>query len=319
MKKYIIVLLFAFAFAVSAVETAMLKYAPDTAVGMAEINVAALLKHPSVLQSMNDPKIASARQEWENKSGVRLADWKKVVFFIGADGNVYSCLCVDVNPGLEKVLTQNGIEFKKLDISGKTVYQLPEAGPKKQSAELAEIAPGVILVGEKGRLAGYFKQKCGNAGALAKVVEKAPDYPVWLAFANRFTNSSGQISDPKELLATFRFVGKEQKDLEFKLMFYCNTPNGAEMLKNAVPMYAMMGLGLVFGNDPDLGSRIIACMKTEVSGTVLTVSMLLEEKLVEQIGEYLKQNSDRLTRKFGGKKAKKRKSRQAVPAVSAEQ
>lgn len=316
MKKYIIVLLFALAFAVSAVETAMLQYAPDTAAGMAEINVSALLKHPSVLQTMNDPKIASTRQEWEKKSGVRLTDWKKVVFFIGADGNVYSCLCVDANLGLEKVLTQNGIKFKKLDVSGKTVYQLPEAGPQKQAAELAEIAPGIILVGEKGRLAGYFAQKCGNAGALAEVVKKAPDYPVWLAFVNRFTNSSGQTDDPKELLATFRFVGKEQKDLEFKFVLYCNTPEGVQMLKSAIPMYAMMGLGLVFNGDPELGSRIVSCIKQQISGTVLTVSILLKKELAEQIGEYLAQNSDRLSRKFGGKKSRKQKSRRTVPAVS---
>ena len=91
------------------------------------------------------------------------------------------------------------------------------------------------------------------------------------------------------------------------------------MLMGAVPMYAMMGIGMVFSRDPELGSRIAACIKQEISGIELTVSILLEEELVEQIGEYLKQNSDRLTKKFGAKKAKKRKSRRSVPAVSAEQ
>lgn len=319
MKKYIIVFaLFAVVSIACAVETALLKYAPDSSVAVSEINVAALMKHPAVFAMLNKPEYLSSRQKWENKSGVRLADLKKVAFFIGADGRIFTCVAVDKNLAIEKIFKQNNVKYKQVAVGGRKFYRLTGVDVVDQT-ELTELAPGILLAGSYGQLAGYFKQKTGNPGALAGLVKQIPDVPVWLAFVNRIANPSGVVEDPQQLTMTFNFAGKELKDWAFNINLFCGTAEGAQMMAGVVPMYVMMGSALVFGSDPELGGLISACFKPVVKDRQVDIAAEINADLVERTAEYLEQNSDRLAKKFGGKKVRSRKKKQKVaPAAPME-
>ena len=320
MKKYIIVFaLFAVVSIACAVETALLKYAPDSSIAVSEINVASLMKHPAVLEVLNKPEYLNSRQKWEKKSGVRLADLKKVAFFIGADGRIFTCIAVDKNLAIEKIFKQNNVKYKLVAAGGRKFYHLTGVDTVDQ-AELTELAPGVLLAGSQGQLAGYFKQKTGNPGALAGLVKQIPDVPVWLAFVNRIANPAGVVEDPQQLTLTFDFAGKKLRDWDFNINLFCSTAEGAQMMAGVVPMYMMMGSAFIFGSDPELGGLISACFKPVAKDRQVGISARINADLVERAAEYLEQNSDRLAKKFGGKKVKsQKKKRKAAPVAPMEQ
>ena len=316
MKKYIIVFaLFAVVSIACAVETALLKYAPDSSVAVSEINVSALMKHPAVLEMLNKPEYLSSRQKWENKSGVRLADLKKVAFFIGADGRIFTCVAVDKNLKIEKIFKQNNVKYKQIASGGRKLYRLTGVDAVEQT-ELTELAPGVLLAGSPGQLAGYFKQKTGKLGALSDLVKQIPEVPVWLAFVNRIANPAGIVEDPQRLTVTFDFTGKELKDWLFNINLFCGSSEGAQTMAGVVPMYVMMGTALVFGADPELGGLISACFKPVVNDCQVGITAEINADLVERTAAYLEQNSDRLSAKFGGKKVKPRKKKRKVTPVA---
>ena len=87
------IVLFAVVAVVSAVETTVKKYMPDSAVVAAEINVAALIRNPAVQEMLNQPEYVAKRQKYEEKSGVQLTDLKTVWFFVDGSSNIYLTKC----------------------------------------------------------------------------------------------------------------------------------------------------------------------------------------------------------------------------------
>ena len=92
------------------------------------------------------------------------------------------------------------------------------------------------------------------------------------------------------------------------------------MMAGVVPMYMMMGSAFIFGSDPELGGLISACFKPVAKDRQVGISARINADLVERAAEYLEQNSDRLAKKFGGKKVKsQKKKRKAAPVAPMEQ
>ena len=138
---------------VSAVETTVKKYVPDSAVVAAEINVAALLRNPAVQEMLNQPEYSARRQKYEEKSGVQLADLKTVWFFVDGLGRRVGLFFLNKSVDFENVFKKTAVSYRKSTIKGQTVFHIAGNVQGEKSVEIAELAPGILVSGEKGSVA----------------------------------------------------------------------------------------------------------------------------------------------------------------------
>ena len=298
MKQIFVTVALLAAVVLAAADTALFKYAPNDSTGAVEVDVLPLLKHPRVAEALNKPEYVKTRQEWESKTGIRLQDFKKVVFFVNASGKGIVLLNVDKNLDLEKFFSQNQVKFQKLTVAGKTILRVMDPVKNNKTAELAVLAPGVIIAGEKGDIARYLNAPRGNARALQALVQKIPaGFSMWTAFVNTFPNPQGQVEDPRQLYFAFRFAGKEQRDLNFSLKLFCNDANGAQALSAMLPMYANMGLAMVFSSDLKLGNELVMLLKPVVEENTVLADVTISAELVEKIAVYFEKNAKKFVKK----------------------
>ena len=280
--------------AVSAVETSLFKYAPDSTVAVVQADVTRLLQHPDVIKTLNDPENLKTRQEFEKKTGIRVEDFRKVLLFINASGEAVVLINVDDKLDVENLFARNGVQFQRIPVGDKTIFRLAETGRRGKKVEVLKMAPGVVLCGEEGDMASYLKQPRGKASQVAAVAAQIPaDPPLWLAFVNVFKNPQGQIDDPRQLYLTFRFAGKKMNDLDFRVKLFCSDGEGARILAGTIPMYLNMGIALAV-NDPELGKELLSSVKIDTVEKDVLVSVCISEQLSQKMSVYFKNNADRL-------------------------
>ena len=294
MKKVFLSVALLAVFAVSAVETSLFKYAPDSTVAVVQADVTRLLQHPDVVKTLNEPENLKTRQEFEKKTGIRVEDFRKILLFISASGEAVVLIGVDEKLDVEQLFVKNGVKFQKVPAKGKTVFRLAEAGRRGKKVEVLKMAPGVILCGEEGDMVSYLDQPRGKAAQVTAVAAQIPaDPPLWLAFANVFKNPQGKIDDPRQLYLTFQFAGKKMNDLDFKLKLFCGDKEGAQILAGTIPMYLNMGIALVV-NDQALGKELLSSVKIDTADKDVLVNAYISEQLSQKMSVYFKNNADRL-------------------------
>ncbi|MBR1950992.1 MAG: hypothetical protein IKA32_00340 [Lentisphaeria bacterium] len=289
------IVLFAVVAVVSAVETTVKKYVPDSAVVAAEINVGALLRNSAVQEVLNQPEYVAKRQKYETQSGVQLTELKTVWFFVDGAGRRVALFSLKKSVDLENIFKKAAVKYRKSTIKGQTVFHVndPELGEK--SVEIAELEPGILVSGEKHAVVRYLEGKRGNADALLNVLKKTPTgSPVKVAFINTVKNMDGVVEDPVQVWLSFDFAGKTQRDMAFQSSFFCGSNKGAKMLAARFPMYVMMGATLLFNQAPELSEKIVSCIKNRVEKSDFLVNAVIPEQLGKQISDYVKQNADRL-------------------------
>ena len=280
--------------AVSAVETSLFKYAPDSTVAVVQADVTRLLQHPDVAKTLNEPENLKTRQEFEKKTGIRVEDFRKILLFINASGEAVVLINVDDKLDVEKLFARNGVQFQRVPVKDKTIFRLAEAGRRGKKVEVLKMAPGVVLCGEEGDMASYLNQPRGKASGAAAVAAQIPaDPPLWLVFVNAFKNPQGRIDDPRQLYLTFQFAGKKMNDLDFRLKLFCGDEEGARILAGTIPMYLNMGIALVV-NDPALGKELLSSIKIDTAGKDVLVNACISEQLSQKMSAYFKNNADRL-------------------------
>ena len=288
------IVLFAVVAVVSAMETTVKKYMPDSAVVAAEINVAALLRNPAVQEMLNQPEYSARRQKYEEKSGVQLTDLKTVWFFVDGFGQRVGLFFLNKPADLENVFKKAELQYHKLTIKGQTVFRVSAKEHGEKSAEIAELAPGILVSGEKGSVVRYLKEKRGNAESLINVLKKIPaDKSVKVAFVNTMKNADGTVVDPVQVWLSFDFSGKAQRDVAFQGRFFCGSVEGVQMFAARFPMYIMMGSALLFNQDPDLGNRVVSCIKKRIEQSDFLVNAVIPEQLGRKISAYLEKNANR--------------------------
>ena len=289
------IVLFAVVAVVSAMETTVKKYMPDSAVVAAEINVAALLRNPAVQEMLNQPEYSARRQKYEEKSGVQLTDLKTVWFFVDGFGQRVGLFFLNKPADLENVFKKAELQYRKLTIKGQTVFRVSAKEHGEKSAEIAELAPGILVSGEKGSVVRYLKGKRGNAEALSSVLKKIPaGEAVKVAFINTIKNATGAVEDPVQVWMSFNFSGKEQRNLAFQSRFVCGSIEGVKMFAARFPMYIMMGSALLFNQAPELGEQVVGCIKKRIEKSDYLVNAVIPEQLGKQISAYLEKHANRL-------------------------
>ena len=288
------IVLFAVVAVVSAMETTVRKYMPDSAVVAAEINVAALLRNPAVQEMLNQPEYVAKRQKYEEKSGVQLTDLKTVWFFVDGSGQRVGLFFLNKPADLDKVFKKAAVPYRKSTIKGQTVFHVTGNDHGEKSVEIAELAPGVLVSGEKGSVVRYLKEKRGNAESLINVLKKIPaDKSVKVAFVNTMKNADGTVVDPVQVWLSFDFSGKAQRDVAFQGRFFCGSVEGVQMFAARFPMYIMMGSALLFNQAPELGNRVVSCIKKRIEQSDFLVNAVIPEQLGRKISAYLEKNANR--------------------------
>ena len=292
MKRILAVLIFiCICMAVSAVDSAMFRFVPDSSIVAVETDISVLLKHPLIEKNLKNPEYMQKRLQFEKETGVKYTDFKKVGLYITSAGKVFALLQVDHGFDVLKVFTQNKVAFKKIRVSGRDILQLEKPLKNGRQVEVMTLAPGFLVAGEAGDIAAYLKEKCGNASGLQQVVKQIPaGIPVWLAFTNA---DPKQIKGPLSLFFTLSLVGKESKDCRLDLQIACDSKDAAKVLRNTIPFYLAMGLGMVI-EDPELSAKISRSLKCKSSGSVVTAQLYLGADLCAEIGNYLAQNAAKI-------------------------
>lgn len=308
------IVLFAVVAVVSAMETTVKKYVPDSAVAAAQIKVGKFLRNPVVSEVLNQPEFMARRQKYEEKSGVRLTDLKTVWFFIDGLGRSISLCALNRTVDLENVFKSAEIPFSKSTVGGRTVFHLTGNGQGEKAGEVAELEPGLLVSGEKGAVVRYLKGKRGNTDVLADVFKKIPaGKPVKVAFVNTIKNADGTVADPVHVYGSFDFTGKEQKDFDFQFNFFCGSTDGAQMFGARLPMFIMMGSALLFAQAPELSEQLVSCVKNRVEESVVMLNAVVPEALGRQTAAYIEQNTERfIPRKKSVRKSGKRRKKSVV-------
>ena len=292
MKRIFAVLIFfCICMVVSAADSAMFRFVPDSSIVAVETDISALLKHPEIEKNLKNPEYVQKRLQFEKETGVKYTDFKKIGLYITGAGKVFALLQVDPGFDVQKVFAQNKVAFKKIRVSGRDILQLDKPLKNGRQVEVMTLAPGFLVAGEAGDIAAYLKEKCGNASGLQQVVKQIPaGMPVWLAFVNA---DPKQIKGPKSLFFTLSLVGKEAKDCCLDLQVACDSKDAAKILRNTIPFYLAMGLGMLI-EDPDLSAKISRSLKCKSSGSVVSAQLYLGADLCAEIGIYLTQNAAKI-------------------------
>ena len=106
MRKVFLSVALLAAVAVSAVETSLFRYAPDSTVAVVQADVVRLLQHPDVVRTLNEPENLKTRQEFEKKTGIRVEDFKKILIFISASGDAVVLIGVDEKLDVEQLFVK---------------------------------------------------------------------------------------------------------------------------------------------------------------------------------------------------------------------
>ena len=85
--------------------------------------------------------------------------------------------------------------------------------------------------------------------------------------------------------------------MNFSLKLFCNDANGAQALSAMLPMYANMGLAMVFSSDLKLGNELVMLLKPVVEENTVLADVTISAELVEKIAVYFEKNAKKFVKK----------------------
>lgn len=285
MKKLLFALFAVGAFVLNAADTGLLKFAPAKFEALVLADIPILLAHPDAQKQLADPGVVTQLAALK-EVGLDISALKSVLVFyseeqVGVAVRLESA--AKLREELDKSITAgDGTQIAARQVNGRRIYRLTQR-KRGEEVDMVFVADDVIVAAEPEALEKYFKSSRVSAETAAKIT--IPDVALWGMWRDLNPAPAAGEGDIGLLtvMATVNFSGADGHDLDLGCVGVFRDSKSAARMGMMVPGWLSMGVGMVFGDDPQTGEAIIKALKTETHDNTLRLSMHLSEKLLRRI------------------------------------
>ena len=290
MKKLVLFATFAVAAWLGAVDTALLKYLPAKSTGMGVIEVAKLALHPEIKAALEDPDstgafeaLGIAPKDVRDVAGFYVDDEFKGIIVRVADGKALKEK-LDVSPMIKTGDT--AVQIAAMELNGIRVYRCNVQG--KNEAVFAAFAAADVLAfaDSEALIEAYLKaskfdgsQKFPNADKVA----------AWGIYNNPDLKPDAKEGQLVSVEATLDVVGKERQDVVVAAVLNCDREEYAAQLGMMIPGIVSMGCGAIFGDNPELGQKLLEMFKSKIKGKSLRLSLRITPEIAKFLSDFAAQ------------------------------
>lgn len=287
MKKLFSALLVVFACALYAADTGLLSYAPAKSDLLALADIQKILALPDVQKQLADPSVVKELAALD-EIGIKLGSFKTLLVFHWDDRTGGALRIVDsgaLREQLDKSVTgEKGAAVAARDVNGRRIYRITHAKSSDKALDMVFVADDVLFFCEVDDLDAYFAAEKMPAETAAKVA--VPEVEFWACWNN--PEPSPAKPDPNDIdvrsvMATLSFAGEAKHDLDIRAIGVLGDDKAAAKLGMQIPGFMSLGAGMLFGDDPQTGEKLIKALKCEVEGRTVKVALYLPEDLVKRL------------------------------------
>lgn len=287
MKKLFLFAALAVASWLGAVDTALVKYLPAKSAGMGVIDVAKLSRHPEIKAAVEDPESTGAFEalgitpkDVRDLAGFYIDDDSKGLIVRVADGKALKAK-LDASPTIKAA--DNAVQIAAMELNGIRVYRCSLEG-KNEAVFATFVAADVLAFADsEAELEAYLKAPKFDGSAS---YPNAAAVAMWGIYNNpkvKVDSKDGQIVSVE---ATLDVVGKEQQDVVVAAVLNCDRDEYAAQLGMMIPGVVSMGCGAIFGDNPELGQKLLDMFKTKVNGKSLRLSLRITPEIAKFLSEF---------------------------------
>ena len=290
MKKLILFVTVAVASWLGAVDTALLKYLPAKSAGMGVIEVAKLARHPEIKAALEDPDstgafeaLGIAPKDVRDVAGYYIDSDHFGVIVRVADGAALKAK-LDASPMIKTGDT--AVQIAAMELNGVRVYRCNVQG-KNEAAFAAFVAADVLAFADsEAELEAYLKAPKFDGSQKFPNADKVAIWGVYNELDLKPNSKEGQIVSVE---ATLDVVGKEQQDVVVAAVLNCDRDEYAAQLGMMIPGFVQMGCGAIFGDNPEMGQKLLEMFKSKVNGKSLRLSLRITPEIAKAISEFASQ------------------------------
>ncbi len=298
----------------------LLSYVPSEVNMLFSFDMQQLLSLPFVVKAMEEADVSemTALQERIEKYGLELKDYaRRVVFFGRAEGEaledglfgfVISTAMEEekFREILDAESTDDGVSYETVRHGDYDVYMIsnfmqaaPE-GAAMPSAEMpdkaavAYLTHDTMMISGEAQIESVFANLAEGAtlaadplARLAQVDRSALLWGVFLKPDTAPADPENPFDDVSAVNFDLNLTGEEQQDFQFRLAAGAGSEESAQTMKMQVDMMAQMMLPMFFGAEPELAEKLLASISTEVVGSEMKFSILLQQQVIEALQEYI--------------------------------
>ena len=285
MKKLLFALFAVATFVLNAADTGLLKFAPEKFELLVLADIPRLLAHPDAQKQLADPDVVTQLAALK-EVGLDISALKSVMIFyseeqVGVAVRLESA--AKLREELDKSITAgDGTQIAARQVNGRRIYRLTKR-KRGEEVDMIFVADDVIVAAEPEALEKYFKSSRVSAETAAKI--SIPEVALWGMWRDLDPKPAAGEGDLGLLtvMATVNFSGAEGHDLDLACVGVFRDAKAAARMGMMVPGYLSMGVGMIFGDDPQTGEAIIKAFKCEPDDNKLRLSMHLPEELLRRI------------------------------------
>ncbi len=285
MKKLLFALFAVGAFVLNAADTGLLKFAPAKYEVLVLADVPILLAHPDAQKQLADPGMVTQLAALK-EVGLDIAALKSILVFYAEDQvgvAVRLESAAKFRSELDKSITAgNGTQIAARQVNGRRIYRLTQR-KRGEELDMVFVADDVIVAAEPEALEKYFTTSLVPADAAAKIA--IPNVALWGMWRDLDPKPASDKDDIGLLtvMTTVNFSGAEGHDLDLAAVGVFRDAKAAARMGMMVPGWLSMGVGMVFGDDPQTGEELIKALKVETKENTLRLAMHLPESLLRRI------------------------------------
>ena len=288
MKKLFLFAALAVASWLGAVDTALLKYLPAKSAGMGVIEVAKLSRHSEIRAALEDPESVGAfeslgimPQDVRDIAGFYVDDDSKGLIVRIADGKALKAK-LDASPMIKAGDTE--VQIAAMELNGVRVYRCNVQG-KNEAVFASFVADDVLAFSDsETELEAYLKAPKFDGSQSYPNAAKVAVWGIWNNPDVKPESKDGQLLSVE---ATLDVVGKEQQDVVVAAVLNCDRDEYAAQMGMVIPGFVSMGCGAIFGDNPELGQKLLDMFKTKVNGKSLRLSLRITPEIAKYLSEFI--------------------------------
>ena len=259
----------------------LMSFVPADSQAVIKVDASAVFSRPEAAKVLNDPAAVAKQLEFSAKAGCSLKDLKTAVIAVGNTGNGVILLemakKIDVAAGL-KNLQAKVAESK---VGKYTIYQ------NDMRSAICQVSDNVIMAGSPEDVKCALTEKRGISSAMQELFSK-------IAVKNGDAAMAVMVFDAgKSLKGSASYIIRKNNDHFIAGTLKFANREEAKQMSAMMPMYAGMFSGMFFGQNPELGAKVIKNFKVETSGSDVVLSINIPVALVDEISTYAAEQGKR--------------------------
>lgn len=293
MKRLGLTVLLCAAWIAGATESALLSYLPAASDGAAGVSFDRIRQLPDVASQLQKKEVV---QEFRSL-GCEPDDVHELLYFTVSEPRVMNGVLVRISPRRDPaaVLSSAKIAFTESRIGDIPVFYLTSPRPPMPDA-IARLAPDVYLVvGNKNNLPVLLKLPRGKSAVVAKQTALLPvkNSAAWFVDTRVKLPVPPKKNQKRDIRGDLRFCldTPEKGGIVLYGTVACPDAQSASQMGLMIPLIESIVAGTVFGEDPELGQKVLASAAHRVQGGDFQLEVRWDRALLDAVKQYLQERN----------------------------